>query len=144
VASVGVAFDAEQRGAPFGWHRVDDRAEVDSIEDLREVTLSVRGRELDAGTLSDPEPGILSILELAEVGRGRELPVVAVLDAGSSKPSLEPHGIRPGVLRSPNTAPLPNVEQQPNIGLPQRLEEPVDGEAVHADGGDPAYVPSFA
>src|SRR5438105_3648728 len=56
VARLWVAFDTEERGRAIGGQRRGDRAQVDRIEDLPQVTLSVLGRELDPRPLANPAP----------------------------------------------------------------------------------------
>ena len=107
--------------------------EIDAIEDLSGVALDVLGRELRARPLSDALPGVLAVLQPAELGGRRQLLVMAVLDAGLDQGGLQAHGIGPGVLATAHPTALANVEQLAHVRGAERFEEPICGEAVHPD-----------
>src|SRR5436190_7835697 len=109
VARLRVALDAEQGGRAVGRQLLGEGAEVDVVEDLAGVALDVGRRELDARALADAVAVVLGVLEVAQLGRGRELRAVLVGDARVRERRLKPLGVRPGVLRSADAAPLAHV-----------------------------------
>src|ERR1700679_107944 len=79
VAGLGVALDAEQRRRA-GADPADDRAEVDGVEDLLGVALGVAGGDDGARALALAAPGVLAVLQLAQLGGPGQLLAVAVAD----------------------------------------------------------------
>src|SRR5206468_1299021 len=77
VAGLRVGLDAEQRARRLG-QVGDDRVEVGAVEDLARVALDVGGREPRARALALTAPRVLFVLEVAKLGRGGELRVVAI------------------------------------------------------------------
>ena len=106
------------------------------VEDLPDVAVPILGCELDARPLAHSEAIVLPVLHVAELGRRRELLVVAVLDAGLRERRLETQRVRPRVLGTANPAPLPHVEHEADVRRAQCVEKGVDGEAVHTDRRD--------
>ena len=90
VTGLLVAFHAHQRrhvlGGEFGY----DRIEVRAVEDLGDVALAVLARKLRARPLADSPPVVLAVLQLAQLGGGSQLLVVAVLDVSVSQRGLQP------------------------------------------------------
>src|SRR4030088_1844226 len=78
VTSPGIPLDAEQGAGAFGRQLGDDLLERRAVEDLARVTDSVLLRQLDARSLADASTRVLRILEMTELGRRRQLPVVTV------------------------------------------------------------------
>jgi hypothetical protein len=61
-----------------------------------------------------------------------------VVDAGPGEGGLEPRGIRPCVLAPADASPLADVDEQPDVRLPERAEERLERPAVDADRRDRA------
>ena len=56
----------------------DDRLQVHAVQDLPRVALDVSRRQLGARALAHTAPRVLGVLELAQLGGGRQLGVMAV------------------------------------------------------------------
>ena len=97
------------------------------------VAIDVLRRERDARPLADPEPVVLPILQVAKLGRRRELLVVGVGDARLRERRLQPAGVRPGVLAAADAAALPHVDHERNVGLVERRKGLVEPPAVDAN-----------
>ena len=82
VTRLGVALDAEQRRGRVGRESLDQRPEIGSVEDLARVALDVLRRQLDPRALADALPGVLRVLQPAQLGGRRQLLVVLVADPG--------------------------------------------------------------
>ena len=67
-------------------------------------------------SVAHAEPVVLAVLELAQLGGGGELGVVAVADPSLGEGLLEALGVRPGVLGAAHAAALAYVEQEPHVG----------------------------
>src|SRR5205085_10937180 len=109
--------------------------EVDAVEELAPVAVAEDGRQLGARSDADAHPGVLGVLELAELRGRRELLEVAVLDAGVLERRLQPHGVGPRVLAPAHAAALAHVEELARAAFAQRGAEGVGGPAVDAAGG---------
>ena len=121
VAGLGVALDAEQRRDRVVREAGGELVQIGGVEDLGDVAARVLGRELDPGALADPAAVVLGVLELAQLGRRRELLVVAVVDSRLGEQRLEPLRVRPGVLAAADPASLADVDDQADARAAQRL-----------------------
>ena len=83
-------LDAHQRGDPVGREPLHQRLERYRIEDLLGVPTDVLGGERVAAALADAPAVVLAVLELPQLGRGRELGVVLVRDPGIGDERLQP------------------------------------------------------
>ncbi len=133
VARRRVALDAEERRDALGRQRGRDGVEVGAVEDLPRVALDVRVREPRARSLALAGAVVLRVLELAEVGRRRELREVAVADAGLAERRLEALRVRPGVLRAADAAALADVQDLPDARLREGGEERIERPVVDPD-----------
>ena len=106
VAGLGITFDAHQRRRALGLQFVDELAEIDSVEDLTEVALTVFGSQFHAGALPDALPRVRAVLHVPELGGRRELLVVPVIDTGVVESGLDAERVGPGILRTADTAAL--------------------------------------
>jgi hypothetical protein len=75
---------------------------------------------------------------VAELRRRSELLVVRVGDAGSFECRLEPLRVRPGVLAPAHAAALADVDDEPDVGLAERVEEALERPVVDPDRRDGA------
>ncbi len=119
--------------APVVRQARDQRLEVERVEDLPRVALDVLGRQLGARALADALAGVLGVLELAQLGGGRELLHVPVVDARVRECGLEAGGVGPRVLAPADSPPLAHVDEQPDVGVAERLKKALGVESVHAD-----------
>ena len=132
VTCLRVALDAQERRRK----RRDDRPEVGSVEDLCRVAALVVGRQAHSRALAHARARVLGVLQLAQLGRRRQLAVVLVRDAGLGQRRLQPYAVGPRVVRSAHAPPLAHVEQPRRAGDPQRRQEGRLGEAIDADRPD--------
>src|SRR4051794_11229493 len=132
MARLRIALDAQQRKRRLR----GQRREVDVVEDLARVAPDVLGRQLNARALADPEPLVLAVLQLAQLGGRRQVDAVLVLDAGLRERILQAPGVGPRVLRPAHAAPLAHIDEAPDVALAQGGQERLGAEAVDADGGD--------
>ena len=82
------------------------RIALDAKEGSRRVDRKLRHQRAEVD---------LTILEVTELGRWRELFHMPVSDACLGKRTLKPRRVRPSVVRPPHTAALAEVEQQPHV-----------------------------
>ena len=92
MARFRVGLDAEERAGTVYWQLSHNYAEVDAIEDLARVSLAIHGCELDPGAFP-PRPDDLRVLELAQLGRRRQLSMVAILDLHAGKRTMKSHRV---------------------------------------------------
>jgi hypothetical protein len=122
-------------------HARHERLEVHGLEDLPPVAPHVLRCQHRAGALAHAGLRVLAVLQLPELGRRRQLPVVLVGDAGIGQRALKANGVRPRVLASADAPALAHVHQQPDARLVEGLEEAGDIPAVDADRGDSPHAP---
>ena len=115
-----------------------ERVQVERVENLAGVALDVRGRERDPRALAHALAVVLAVLELAQLGGGRQFLDVAVADPRLRQRALESRRVGPGVLAAAHAAALPHVEQEASRPPRERVEERRAAEAVDADGGQAA------
>jgi hypothetical protein len=132
-----VALDAQQSGAAPARQRAHECAQIRSVEDLGEIATCVLRRQQLPVALADACYRVLAVLELAELGRRRELATVLIVDARLRQRRLQAQRVRPRVLRAPNAATLSNVEHEADIGVAQLSQEAGGCETVDPDRGDP-------
>jgi len=81
-------------------------------------------------------------LQLAQLGRGRQLRDVPVLDPGLRERRLQPERVGPGVLAAADAPPLPHVDHHRNLMALERVEEIVEAGLVDAHRGNRSHVGS--
>ena len=81
VAGLRVALHAEEGRRALGGQGGDERLEVRRVQDLPGVTLAEGGGQHGSGALAHSSTVVVGVLEPAQLGRGRQLGVVAVRDA---------------------------------------------------------------
>jgi hypothetical protein len=65
---------------------------------------------------------------------------MAILDARLDDGRLQARRVGPRVLGPAYAAPLPYVEEQADVRRSQRVQEPLEREAVHAYGCDVVHL----
>lgn len=115
VTGLGITLDAQQSRHSVSRHIVDDRREIDPIEDLLRVALPVLGGKLESGALADAKSRILPVLQVTELGRRSELLMMSVLDSSPGEYLLKAGRVGPGILGPSDAAPLANVEHLADI-----------------------------
>ena len=133
VARLGIALDAEEGGSTafrqLGGHRI----EVGMVEDLARVALCVLARDPDARALTHALTVVLAVLELPQLGGGRQLEVVLVLDPRAREGVLEAPRIRPRVLSAAHAAALAHVEEEADFRVMQCCQERFERPAIHTN-----------
>src|SRR6185312_6724535 len=92
VAGLGVALDAEQRRRAVP-DPLDDRGEVEGVEDLLLIETRVLGGQNRARALALAAAVVLAVLKLAQLGGRSQLLQVGVADAGRGQRLLQALGI---------------------------------------------------
>ena len=94
-------------------------------------------------TLADAEAVVLAVLDVPELGRRRELLVVGIGDAGFGQRALEDAARWPRRTRGHAPRVAGDVDEQPDVGLAQGVEEALERPAVDADRHDRAHASAF-
>ena len=76
---------------------------------------------------------VFGVLEVTQFGRGGELGVVLIGDAGLRQRRLQADRVGPRVFGTADSATLADIEQQADIRLRQRVGELAEPPAVDAD-----------
>src|SRR3954447_21514994 len=129
MAGFRVPLDAQQRGHAIGRQRLDDRRQVDLIQALAREALDVLRREPLARALADAKARVLGVLQVAQLGRRRELRQVLIGDPALRQCGLQPFRIRPCVVAAAHAAALTEDEEltdaRPAEAREELLERPV-------------------
>lgn len=75
MAGSRAAFDAEQRGDAVAWQRRYDGSDIHTLEYLGGVAANIFGGEVLPRALADALAIVLGVLELAQLGGRRQLPI---------------------------------------------------------------------
>src|SRR3954453_16466153 len=133
VTGLRVKLDAEQGRDVIFRERFGEWLEIDLVEYLQQIAPGVFRSELGAGALPHPEAIILAVLNLAQLGRRCQLPVMLICDPGIGKRVLQALRVRPGVLGPAHSASLANVEQPANPCGVQGRQKAVAVKSVDPD-----------
>lgn len=133
VTGLGIALDAEQCGRALGRKLGDESVERRLVEDLARVPSPVLVRQHRPRSLAFAPSRVLGVLEVPQLGGGRQFPVVRVGDAGVRERGLQAAGVCPRVLAAADAPALADVEQQPHVGPGQRLQKVAKVPFVHPD-----------